>query len=196
MHARRRISTHRPTALTFATLALAMVFTACSNSGPGTVSDTVVMIPGYQGGGQPATTAQPQGYTQPQNVIQVGLGDTSATSMYIHLSQDYAPAGSVTFLINNESTTMDHELVGFLSKTMAADYKITGFDGDPNKINEDTAGKSVIDTGAALKPGTSQMLTVPNMAPGHYSLVCNLSGHYKAGMHIDFWVTPKGSTPV
>ncbi len=124
------------------------------------------------------------------------LGDTSSTQMYIHLSQPYAPAGPVSFLITNASTTMQHELVGFATPTMAADFPITGFEGDPNKINEDKAGTSVLDTGAALKPGASQMVTIPNMKPGHYALVCNLSGHYKAGMHVDFWVTPKGATPV
>ncbi|MGZ4126505.1 MAG: sulfocyanin-like copper-binding protein [Actinomycetota bacterium] len=33
------------------------------------------------------------------------------------------------------------------------------------------------------------MLTA-DLSAGHYALVCNLSGHYKAGMHVDFWVTP------
>ncbi|MFI5054705.1 MAG: sulfocyanin-like copper-binding protein, partial [Acidimicrobiia bacterium] len=121
--------------------------------------------------------------------VTVDLGDTSSTSMFIHLSQDYAPQGPVTFIITNTSTTMKHELVGFATKTMAADYPITGFEGDPNKIDEDKAGTSVIDTGAALAPGATQMLTV-DMASGHYALVCNLSGHYAAGMHVDFWATP------
>jgi uncharacterized cupredoxin-like copper-binding protein len=39
------------------------------------------------------------------------------------------------------------------------------------------------------------MLTI-DMAEGHYAIVCNLNGHYAAGMHQDFWVTPAGSTPV
>ena len=39
------------------------------------------------------------------------------------------------------------------------------------------------------------MLTI-DMAQGHYAIVCNLNGHYAAGMHQDFWVTPAGSTPV
>jgi uncharacterized cupredoxin-like copper-binding protein len=47
----------------------------------------------------------------------------------------------------------------------------------------------VIDTGAALAPGASKVITV-KMRPGHYALVCNLNGHYAAGMHQDFWVTP------
>src|SRR5204863_4191074 len=47
----------------------------------------------------------------------------------------------------------------------------------------------------AMKPGTSKMLTI-DMAEGHYAIVCNLNGHYGSGMHQDFWVTPKGSTPI
>jgi uncharacterized cupredoxin-like copper-binding protein len=38
------------------------------------------------------------------------------------------------------------------------------------------------------------MVTINDMKPGHYALVCNLSGHYAAGMHVDLWVTPKGAT--
>ena len=40
-----------------------------------------------------------------------------------------------------------------------------------------------------MKPGASMMLTI-DMAQGHYAIVCNLNGHYAAGMHQDFWVTP------
>jgi uncharacterized cupredoxin-like copper-binding protein len=29
---------------------------------------------------------------------------------------------------------------------------------------------------------------VLSLKPGHYSLVCNLPGHYMAGMHADFTV--------
>ena len=75
--------------------------------------------------------------------VTADLGDTSSTQMFIHLSQDYAPAGTVSFLITNTSTTMEHELVGFATPTMAADYPITGFEGDPNKIDEDKAGTVV-----------------------------------------------------
>ena len=36
-------------------------------------------------------------------------------------------------------------------------------------------------------PGKTKSLTL-NLKPGHYSLICNLPGHYMAGMHIDFTV--------
>jgi len=167
-----------------------LLLASCAGTGPGGATNTVAFIPGYQpGGGTTTTSVVPQGYTALTQPIVVTLGDTSATSMFIHLSQAYAPAGKVTLIITNSSTTMDHELVGFATKTPAADYPITGFEGVANKIDENKAGTSVIDTGAALKPGTTQVMTV-DLAAGHYALVCNLTGHYAAGMHVDFWATP------
>jgi uncharacterized cupredoxin-like copper-binding protein len=165
----------------------AVLLPSCISAGAG-AAKTVALIPNYKGGGQ---TTQPQllGYTPPANVVTVTLGDASATSMFIHLSQPYVPAGSVTFIITNTSTTMQHELVGFLTKTGAGDYPITSFDGEANRVDEDKAGVAVVDTGAALKPGATQMLTV-DMKSGHYAMICNLAGHYAAGMHQDFWVTP------
>jgi len=46
-----------------------------------------------------------------------------------------------------------------------------------------------------MEVGSVMMLTL-DLQPGHYAIVCNLPGHYAAGMHQDFWVTPTGSTPV
>ena len=185
----------RPRVMAITVLATAsMLLSACISPGSAGGAKTVAMIPNYQGGGG-AVQAQPNGYPANKTVISVELGDTSASSMFIHMSQSYAPQGPVTFLITNSSTTMDHELVGFLTKIGAADYQVSSFDGQANRVNEDTAGVAVVDTGAALKPGQSQMLTV-DMKSGHYAMVCNLAGHYAAGMHQDFYVTPPGSTPV
>jgi uncharacterized cupredoxin-like copper-binding protein len=162
-----------------------MSLTACLSSTAN--GNTVAMIPGYSSGGvQSATTPSVlQGYPSNAQLIRVSLSDTSPTQMSITLSQDVAPAGEVTFVITNQGT-MKHELVGFATKTPAADIPITGFEGDPNRINEDTAGKVVIDTGNPFGPGVTKVVTV-DMKAGHYALVCNLSGHYKAGMHQDFW---------
>jgi uncharacterized cupredoxin-like copper-binding protein len=32
------------------------------------------------------------------------------------------------------------------------------------------------------------------MTEGHYAIVCNLNGHYAAGMHQDFWSTTGSAT--
>jgi uncharacterized cupredoxin-like copper-binding protein len=155
--------------------------------GPAGGWSTIAPLPaGVGGAGAGGGPAKPLKTTYPRNVLTADLGDTSPTQMFIHLSSPTVTAGKVTFLITNSSTDMKHELVGFQTKTPAADYPIAGFEGDPNRIDEDTAGPVVLDTGAALDPGATQMVSV-NLKPGHYALVCNLPGHYKAGMHVDLW---------
>jgi uncharacterized cupredoxin-like copper-binding protein len=38
-----------------------------------------------------------------------------------------------------------------------------------------------------LQPGQGKSLSL-SLKPGHYALICNLPGHYKAGQHADFTV--------
>jgi uncharacterized cupredoxin-like copper-binding protein len=38
-----------------------------------------------------------------------------------------------------------------------------------------------------LPPGVSKSLSL-TLKPGHYALICNLPGHYKAGQHADLTV--------
>src|SRR5689334_24200799 len=92
---------------------------------------------------------------------------------------------------------MGHEMVVLKTDQPADSFPITGFEGEPNRFNEDAKGlTNVGETGdPAMKPGTSMMLTI-DMAEGHYAIVCNLNGHYAAGMHQHFWVPPTASTPV
>jgi uncharacterized cupredoxin-like copper-binding protein len=128
--------------------------------------------------------------------ITVGLGETDATHMFLDLSQPYAPEGKVTFIITNQGAE-DHEFVVLQTDTMAADFPIVGFEGEPNRFDEDAKGiTNVGETGdPAMAPGTSLMLTI-DMTAGHYAVVCNLNGHYAMGMHQDFNVVPAGSTPI
>ncbi len=128
--------------------------------------------------------------------IQVGLGETDPTHMFIDLSQAYAPEGPVTFIITNQGQE-DHEFVVLQTDTPAADFPITGFEGEDNRFDEDAKGlTNVGETGdPAMAPGTSMMLTI-DLSAGHYAVVCNLAGHYAMGMHQDFNVVPAGSTPI
>ncbi|MEO8424575.1 MAG: sulfocyanin-like copper-binding protein, partial [Actinomycetota bacterium] len=108
--------------------------------------------------------------------ITASLGETDATHMFVDLSQSYAPAGKVSFIVTNDGKE-GHELVVLATDTSAADFPITGFDGEPNRFDEDAAGlTNVGETGdPAMEPGTSLMITI-DMAPGHYAAVCNLQG--------------------
>ncbi len=125
--------------------------------------------------------------------VSVTLSSTSSTDMSIDLSQTYAPQGTVSFLVTN-TDTMKHEFVVLQTDTPAADFPISSFEGESNRFNEDKAGTNVGETGD-MEAGTSQVLTI-DLKAGHYAVVCNLPGHYAAGMHQDFWVTPPGATAV
>jgi uncharacterized cupredoxin-like copper-binding protein len=69
---------------------------------------------------------------------------------------------------------------------LSADIPVGKFEGEPNRINEDTAGTNVGETGD-MDAGATKTLTI-DLAPGHYVFLCNLPGHYQSGMHVDVTV--------
>jgi uncharacterized cupredoxin-like copper-binding protein len=120
--------------------------------------------------------------------VQVGLNTTSSTQMSIDLSQSVAPQGKVSFLVTNTADET-HEFVVLATDTPADAFPIVSFEGEPNRIDEDAPGVSNLGETGDMDPGAVQMLTL-DLPAGHYAVVCNLQGHYAAGMHQDFWVTP------
>jgi uncharacterized cupredoxin-like copper-binding protein len=49
----------------------------------------------------------------------------------------------------------------------------------------DEALLDVIDEQPEYEPGVPGTVTV-DLTPGHYIVMCNIEGHYKAGMYADF----------
>jgi uncharacterized cupredoxin-like copper-binding protein len=85
-------------------------------------------------------------------------------------------AGKVTFSVANEGK-LKHEFV------------VVGTD---KKADELLKGEEADETGNAgeignLPPGSTKKLSIMLKA-GHYVLLCNLPGHYKAGQRSDFTV--------
>jgi uncharacterized cupredoxin-like copper-binding protein len=87
-----------------------------------------------------------------------------------------AAAGKVTFHVRNGGN-ITHEFV-VVKTPKPADQLLKG-------ARADESG-NVGETGD-LKAGASKTLTL-NLKPGHYALICNLPGHYRAGQHADFTV--------
>jgi uncharacterized cupredoxin-like copper-binding protein len=166
--------------------ATAMLMTACQNAGTASDANTVAMIPNYQGGGQ--VQPQPQGYTKPTDVITVALGESDPNTMYIHMSAPMAPEGPVSFIVTNEGTET-HEFVVLQTDTPAADFPIVSFEGEKDRIDEDAKGVTNVGETGDMDVGTTMMMTL-DLKDGHYAVVCNLPGHYRKGMHQDFWVVP------
>lgn len=100
----------------------------------------------------------------------------------VSVSPNTATAGEVKFTVSNKGT-IGHEFL--VVKTDILDGKIT-LDGD--HFAEPSPGLEVIDEIGEFKQGTTELLVL-TLEPGNYQLVCNLPGHYAAGMHTSFVVS-------
>jgi uncharacterized cupredoxin-like copper-binding protein len=94
--------------------------------------------------------------------------------------------GPTTFSVTNAGS-ITHEFVVLKTDTPAADIRIESFEGEKDRINEDTAGTNEGETGDMLA-GAARTVTI-DLKPGHYVLFCNLPAHYGLGMHTDFTVS-------
>jgi uncharacterized cupredoxin-like copper-binding protein len=100
----------------------------------------------------------------------------------ISVSRTTLVAGHYVFVDTNHGPTA-HELV--MWKTTDTDTRLP-FGKD--RINEASPDlESVLDSGTALRPGEARLLSA-TLSAGHYLLVCNLPGHFRAGMHVDITV--------
>ena len=110
----------------------------------------------------------------------------------MRLSVDRAtvPAGSVSFVATNFGS-IDHELVILpLADNQRAGLRPIGAD---SKISEEGSLAEASASGAegagdGIRPGSSGWVTL-SLAPGRYELVCNLPGHYGAGMSTELTVS-------
>ena len=99
----------------------------------------------------------------------------------VSVEESSAPAGAVSFTIENEGT-IGHEFL--IVKTDIAPGEIP-LDGD--HFPEDADGIEVIDEIGEYDAETTETLNV-TLDAGTYQLVCNLPGHYSSGMFTGFEV--------
>ena len=99
--------------------------------------------------------------------------------MKFELTADSAPAGKVTFAVDNVGA-VKHEMVVVKTDKPAGDL------GDSNGEADEAGAVGEIED-AKLGPGDSASLKL-DLKAGHYALICNLPGHYAAGMYKDFTV--------
>ena len=150
-------------------VSVVLIATACSGSGASSGSSVPSSAPATvtsaAGGGNVAVTLKQWSITPTVSTVS---------------------GGSVTFTVTNEGT-VKHEFVVLQTDTLAADFPITSFEGEKYRFNEDTAGTNVGETGD-MAPAATKTIAI-DLQPGHYAFVCNLPGHYGAGMHLDFTVS-------
>ena len=92
------------------------------------------------------------------------------------LSKQAAPAGKVTFVVKNVGK-VEHEFVVLKTAKPAGDLLKGAEASEAGAVGEIES----------VKPGETKKLTL-TLKKGHYSLLCNLPGHYKAGQFVDFYV--------
>jgi uncharacterized cupredoxin-like copper-binding protein len=85
-------------------------------------------------------------------------------------------AGKVTFVVRNAGQ-IPHEFVVLKTKAPAAKLPVKTGKAETGKVGE-------IGT---FKAGVTRAVTL-TLKRGHYALICNLPGHYKAGQFVDFMV--------
>jgi len=146
--------------------------------------------------GQTFTACRPA--SLPRTQVTVVLSDMGAMmnggmmrgSMMLHLTPQTVPGGTVSFFALNHGT-VTHELVVL---PMTSDASVgTRAVGTDNRVSEDgSVGEASSDCGAGagegIAPGHASWVTI-TLKPGRYEVLCNLPGHYAAGMYSELDVT-------
>jgi len=109
--------------------------------------------------------------------------DVTEKDFAIAVSPSSAQSGDITFNISNEGPST-HEFVIF-ETDLAPDALPTNDDGT---VDEEGDGVEHIDEVEDIASGSDATLDV-DLEPGSYVFICNLPGHYKAGMHTAFTVS-------
>jgi uncharacterized cupredoxin-like copper-binding protein len=146
--------------------------------------------------GQTSTACRPA--SLPGTQVTAVLADMGAMmsggmmggGMMLHLTPLTVPAGTVSFLVLNHGTET-HELV-VLPLTGGSSPGTRALGADNRVSEEGSLGEASNECGAGagegIAPGDASWVTLA-LKPGRYELVCNLPGHYAAGMYGELDVT-------
>ncbi len=115
--------------------------------------------------------------------VKVTEGGEGGGPMTLTLDKSTIKAGDTTFLVHNDAVSEEHEMV--LVKLKSPDQKI---DVVLSKHRVDEKKLKSLGEVSDLKPGADGKLNA-KLAPGAYVLLCNIKGHFEAGMHATLTVT-------
>ncbi len=134
------------------------------------------------GNTQPATHASPTPSATPgtqASSVKVALDTFSIKPDTTHFK-----AGAITLQVTNAAKDVTHEMVVFKTDLAASALPYVADLGRLDEGKLDSIGEV-----ADLGPGKSDTVTL-NFTPGTYMLVCNIPGHFKAGMIKQIVVAP------
>jgi uncharacterized cupredoxin-like copper-binding protein len=108
--------------------------------------------------------------------VNVSLTGEGTGKMAIAVDQASVQAGRVTFLVKNDAIGEKHEMVVLKLAQPGAELP---YDAAKDRVVEAKAKK--LGEVEDIEPGAGKSLTL-DLKPGSYRLICNIKGHYSAGM--------------
>ncbi len=132
-------------------------------------------------GQQASSTGSPASPTSTKPSDGVTKIDVKEKEMKIVLSSNTAPAGPIDFVIKNVGR-QPHEFV-----VLKTDLPLDKLPQKQGELDEEGAGLKNLAEEEDIKSGETTILHA-NLTPGNYVLVCNLPGHFPAGMKTAFVV--------
>jgi uncharacterized cupredoxin-like copper-binding protein len=172
--------------------AAALMLSACTNAAstpqwtyPTSASPSLTASPSATAAETALPTSQPasqptEAPTSGSSAAPIGV-PPAGTAIYVSEWSVGLPTSMLTgqahFAITNIGT-IQHELLVFKSDLTRAAYPVDS-KGD---IIEDGPGITLISRGDKIDPAATQQRVVDLTQPGTYLFVCNLPGHFKAGM--------------
>ena len=112
------------------------------------------------------------------------MGGMMMGMMAVRIDQSSVKAGTVTFDVTNWSTSVLHEMLVVSVTNPAAPLP---YDYMQGKVAEEQV--KVIGEVEDLQPNASKSFEAA-LSPGYYLLICNVPGHYAAGMAAPLNVAP------
>ena len=117
-------------------------------------------------------------------------GMMSGGAMRLTADRNTMPGGEASFLVTNEGN-ISHEMVVLpLPAGQLVGTRPIGADGKVNEAGSvgEASNTCAAGAGQGILPGSSSWVTL-TLAPGRYELLCNLPGHYAAGMYAQLKVS-------
>lgn len=140
--------------------------------------------------GQTSTACRPA--SLPGTQVTVVLSDMGAMmnggmmrgGMMLHVTPQTVPVGTISFVAFNHGTETHELIVLPLTSSASPGSRIVGAD---NRVSEDgSLGEASNDcaagAGEGIAPGDASWVTMA-LKPGRDEVLCNLPGHYAAGMY-------------
>jgi uncharacterized cupredoxin-like copper-binding protein len=138
--------------------------------------------------GSSEATANPTAVGTPQGTVAASAAAgapivVSLAEYSVTVDAESAPAGSTTFSVAN-SGAGEHQFVVIRTDESESDLPLT-----PDSVRVDEAAVEVVNKIEGIPVGQTQEVTV-DLPAGAYVFICNVPGHYEAGMHVAFTATP------